>query len=143
MGLSDKVSDPTIRQSIVTDCTHLIDRQVASKSGLSGMALKATYGVVKGVGAGYIPSALERLLPDVCAALDPMWAEGEAKGDPVGHLNQHSEQAADAVLSVTDTRIQGTSNGVVKSSYKKLRKSVKSDVEAAVPELAEIIGRYV
>lgn len=142
MELTRKIQDKAVRESIAADCTQLIDRQVKAKSGLSGMALKATYGVVKGVGADYIPGAIQRLLPQTCAALDPMWEEGLQKGDPVAHLSQNEDRAADLILSATDARIESNGSGVIKASYNKLRKSIKGDVAAAVPELAQILGKH-
>lgn len=138
MSLSHKIQDKELRETVVADCTQLIDEQVAAKSGLSGIALKTTYKIVKGVGPGYISGALGRLLPDAFAALDPIWEEGVEAGDPVEYLSQNSDRTADMILSVTDARVKGNT-GIVGTSYQKLRKSVKSDVEAAVPSLAKII----
>jgi hypothetical protein len=143
MALSDKVNDKTVRSKIVTDCTKLMDEQVSAKGGLSGLALKAAYGAVKGIGPSYIPGAIERLLPDAFAALDPMWSEGVQAGDPVGHLSQNRERTAEALLGVTDARIQHSNNGIIRSSYSKLRKSVKTDIESAIPGLAQIIGTHI
>ncbi len=142
MALSEKLQDDAVKASIAADCTKLMDDQVAAKSGLSGMAMKATYGVVKGVGADYIPGAIQRLLPDAIAALDPMWDEGVQAGDPVAHLTNNSDRTADTILSVTDALIERASNKLICSSYGKLRKSVKGDIAAAVPGLAQIIGKY-
>lgn len=141
MTLSNLIEDKAVKASIVADCTQLLETQVATKKGLSGLALKATYGVVKGIGAKYIPGAIGRLLPDAFAALDPMWHEGLQHGDPVAYLIQHQARTADTILEVTDARIQN-SDGLVKASYNKLRNSVKSDVESAVPGLATIIGTH-
>lgn len=140
--LSEKIQDTAVRASIADDCAKLIDKQVAAKGGLAGMAMKTAYGVIKGVGAGYIPGAINRLLPDALKALDPLWQEGAAAGDPVKYLSENSDRTADSILSVTDARIAKTSNGVVSATYKKLRKSVKNDVQAAVPDLAQIINSY-
>ncbi|MBD2110984.1 DUF6918 family protein [Leptolyngbya subtilissima] len=142
MGLSDILSDKAVKAQVVADCAALIDNQVASKGGFGGMALKTTYGVVKGMNSGYISGAIGRMLPEVVASLEPMWTEGEQAGDPVAYLTQNQVRAADVILGVTDRRIAKTDNGVVRSSYTKLRKSVKGDVESAVPELAKIFGRY-
>ncbi|NEQ51622.1 MAG: hypothetical protein F6K11_16020 [Leptolyngbya sp. SIO3F4] len=139
MGLSEKIKDKAVRENIAADCAKLIDKQVAAKGGLAGIAMKTAYGVIKGIGASYIPSAISRLLPDTCKALEPIWQEGTAAGDPVQYLSDHRDRTADSILSVTDARIEGSSNGVVSATYKKLRKSVKNDVEAAVPDLAQII----
>ena len=142
MELTNTIQDKAVRDRIAADCTQLIDQQVSAKSGLSGLALKATYGVVKGIGADYIPGAINRLLPETCAALDPIWAEGTQAGDPVAYLTQNKDRTADIILSTTDTRIANNGNGVIKASYNKLRKSVKSDVATAVPELAKILDKH-
>lgn len=142
MGLSEKLQDEQVTASIAVDCATLMDVQVATKSGISGLALKAAYAVVKGLSADYIPGAIQRLLPEAITALDPMWDEGIQAGDPVVHLTQNSDLTADTILSVTDAKIQRSSNGLICSSYNKLRKSVKSDIAAAVPGLAQILGKH-
>ncbi|MEM9451967.1 MAG: hypothetical protein AAGA75_26040 [Cyanobacteria bacterium P01_E01_bin.6] len=142
MGLRETIQDKDIRANIAQDCARLMDEQVAAKSGMGGLALKATYGMVKGVGQGYISGAIERLLPEAFAALDPMWTEGVQEGDPIDHLTQQRSRTADMILSVTDIKIEKSNNKIVRSAYNKLRKSVKTDVEASVPGLAKIIGTY-
>jgi hypothetical protein len=141
MALIEILNDPSLKNSFVESCTVLVDQQVAAKSGMSGLAVKTTYKVVKGVGPTYIPGAIGRLLPQLFKALDPLWIEGLESGDPVAYLTQNSARTAETILSVTDARIQN-SGGVVRSSYTKLRKSVKGDVEAAVPEIAKILGNH-
>lgn len=142
MGLSEKIQNDAVRASIADDCAKLIDQQVAAKGGLAGIAMKTAYGVIKGIGASYISGAISRLLPDTCKAIDPIWQEGTEAGDPVKYLSENSDRTADSILSVTDARIETTNNGVVSATYKKLRKSVKNDVEAAVPGLAQIINSH-
>ncbi|HEY9888019.1 MAG TPA: hypothetical protein V6D02_06430 [Candidatus Obscuribacterales bacterium] len=141
MKLSDLLQDPAVKASIVDHCTLLIDEQVAHKGGLTGMALKTAYRVVKGVGPTYVPGAIGRILPEAFKALDPIWHEGLQQGDPVEYLIQHQARTADVILSVTDARVHKAS-GVVAGAYHQLRKSVKGDVEAAVPGLANIIGNH-
>lgn len=142
MGLKDGLKDPDKRASVVADCVILIDDQVAAKSGMSGMALKLAYATVKGIKPGYIAASVEWLVPEVFAALDPMWSEGIQTGDPVSYLIQNRSRTADTLLSITDAKIEKSSNGVVRGAYKKLRGSAKNDVEQAVPGLAKIINNY-
>ena len=142
MGLTEGLNDPNKRASLVADSVTLIDEQVAAKGGMGGLAWKAAYGTVNGVKPGYIAGAIERILPDILAALDPMWSEGVQSGDPAGYLSQNSSRAADAVLSVTDTRIEKSNNGVVRGAYNKLRNSAKGEVETAIPSLAKILDKY-
>jgi hypothetical protein len=71
-----------------------------------------------------------------------MWDEGLQTGNAVGYLTNNSSRTADAVLSVTDIRIQKSSNSTIKGVYGKLRNSVKQHIEEAVPGLAAIIDKY-
>lgn len=139
MALSDTLHNAT---NVAADCAQLIDEQVASKKGIGGMAMKATYSLVKGIGPDYIPGAIERLLPETLSALEPIWNEGLQQGDPVAHLSQNRDRTADTILSVTDARIAKSSNSVVTGIYGKLRQSVKDDIAAAVPGIAQILGQH-
>ncbi|MEM8504530.1 MAG: hypothetical protein AAF716_15410 [Cyanobacteria bacterium P01_D01_bin.1] len=142
MELTNKTQDKATRSAIAADCTQLIDQQVSAKGGLSGMALKAAYKVVKGISADYVPGALMRLMPETLSNLDPIWEEGVQTGDPATYLSQHSDRTADAILAATDARIARSGQGVITATYNRLRKSVKSDVVAAVPGLAEILKKH-
>jgi hypothetical protein len=142
MGLTDSLNDPNKMTGIVTDCVKLIDEQVSAKSGLGGMGWKAAYGTVKGVMPNYIDGAIERLLPETLAALEPMWSEGVQTGNPVGYLTENRSRAADVLLGITDARIEKTSNGIVRGAYNKLRNSAKSEVETAIPGLAKILDNH-
>ncbi|MBD2465079.1 hypothetical protein H6G89_29150 [Oscillatoria sp. FACHB-1407] len=143
MGLKDKLKDKTIQANLVADCAKLMDEQVAAKGGISGMALKAAYSVVKGIEPSYIPKAIQRLLPDALAALEPMWDEGMQSGDPAAYLTQNRSRTADTLLSITDVKIENSKNGAVRASYNQFRKSVKNDVEEAVPGLAKILRTHI
>lgn len=142
MGLSDGLKDPKKKASVVADCVKLIDEQVAAKGGLGGLGLKTAYGAVKGINPGYVAGAIERLLPEAFATLDPIWSEGVQTGNPVEHMSQNRSRAANALLGITDARIEKTNNGIVRGAYNKLRNSAKNDVEEAIPGLAKIIDNY-
>ncbi|AFY31129.1 hypothetical protein [Calothrix sp. PCC 7507] len=142
MGLSDGLANPDKKAIVVEDCCSMIDAQLASKSGISGMAIKAAFGALKGVKPGYIAYVVEQILPQCFTALDPIWSEGLQTGDPVGYLNANRDRTADALLSVTDARAQNLKRQIVKGTYDKLRGSAKQNVEEAVPELAKIIDKY-
>lgn len=142
MGLNSSIQDPETQTKVAEECAQVIDDQVATKKGISGLAIKAAYRALKGLGPGYIPRALKGLLPQALDAMDPMWEEGRQAGDPVAYLSQNRSQTADVLLSVTDTKISRAKNKVVIAAYKQVRKSVKGDVEEAVPGLAQIIHQH-
>ena len=143
MGLKNQVvKDEETQANIAADCAKLMDEQVAAKKGISGLALKTAYRALKGIGPGYIPRAIKNLVPQALDALDPIWADGEQAGDPVEHLSKNSAKTADVLLGVTDHKLSQAKNKIVIATYKKVRKSVKGDVEEAVPGLAKILGSY-
>jgi hypothetical protein len=142
MALIDGLTDNNKRKKLVANCTQLLDTQVAAMGGLSGMAIKAGYSAIKGISPGYCAGAIDRLLPEFFAALEPIWEEGTQTGNPAEYLTTNRSRTADSLLSVTDVRIQKSSNSTLKGVYNKLRSSVKKHVEEAVPGLAKIIDEY-
>ncbi len=142
MGLSDDLLNPNKKAMVVADCCTMIDEQVKSTQGLSGLAVKTAYSAMKGIKPGFIAYAVEQLLPQCLTALDPIWSEGVQKGNPVGYLDASRDRTADALLGVTDARVKNAKSSIVRGSYKKLRGSAKSHVEDAVPHLARVIDKY-
>jgi hypothetical protein len=142
MGLSEEIMNSSHKDLIVQDCCTMIDAQLASKSGLSGVALKTAFAALKGIQPGYIPNVIESLLPVCLTAIDPIWSEGVQQGEPVKYLAANSDKTADALLGVTDARVKHTKRQIVRGTYDKLRSSAKKHVEDAVPDLAQVIGKY-
>jgi hypothetical protein len=142
MGLSEGLSNPTKKAMVIDECCNMIEVQLASKSGMSGIALKTAFAALKGVKPGYIPYVVEQILPQCLTALDPIWSEGVEKGDPIAHLNANRSHTADALLGVTDARVKNAKRQIVRGTYEKLRGSAKKHVEEAVPDLAKVIHNY-
>ncbi|MBP5973658.1 hypothetical protein HW132_13155 [Brasilonema sp. CT11] len=142
MRLSDDLLNPSKKNIVVADCTKLMDQQVASMQGVSGLAFKAGYTAIKGFAPSYCADAVAMLLPQSLTAIDPIWSEGIQSGDPVQHLTQNSSRTADAILSITDAKIEKTKNKALRGVYDKLRNSAKKHVEEAVPGLAKIIDNH-
>ncbi|MCX7594753.1 MAG: hypothetical protein N2235_13510 [Fischerella sp.] len=143
MGLSDELLNPNKRSMVVDDCCNMIEAQLASKSGISGMALKTAFAALKGIKPGYIPYVVDLLLPECFTALDPIWSEGVEKGDPVEHMIASRSRTADALLSVTDAKAKNVKRQIVRGTYEKLRSSAKQHVEEAVPDLAKVIDKHI
>ncbi|MFK7998869.1 MAG: hypothetical protein AB8H86_04705 [Polyangiales bacterium] len=143
MSLKQSLENEEKKPLIVEDCLQLIDAEVKEKSGFGGMAIKAGYKAVKGVKPGFVKKVVHDLLPDFADALEPLSEEAVAAGKSVGaHLKANSGRAADALLGVTDSKAERSTNGLVKSTYKKLRGSAKKNVEAAVPRLADLVDAH-
>lgn len=142
MSLSEKICDPSRRDAVVDDCCKLVDDEVQGKKGIGGAVVKTGYMAVKGIKPGFIRSVVNKLLDEWAVQLDPIWAEGETKGNAAGHLKADRSRVAEALLHVTDAKSESAESGVVRSTYKRLRPSAKKHVEEAVPALADLMARH-
>ena len=142
-SLPDALNASDKKDTVIDDCVALIDAEVADKSGISGLALKAGYSAVKGIKPGFVRSVVHDLLPDFAKALDPMYQEAvEKKKKPSEYFPQNGARAADALLSITDAKAKTAKSGVVRSTYDKLRSTAKKHVEAALPRLGRLIEKH-
>jgi hypothetical protein len=141
--LSDILLVPGNRPKVIADCNTLIQEEVDSKGGLSGLAVKAAFAVVKAVKPGFITEAVDHMLDDFVKRLEPFWADAQAKNEPVGAvMNARAGEVADSLLTISDERAARARNQGVKKAYEKLRPSAKKNVEAAVPRLGRLITKY-
>jgi len=134
---------PGTRPKVVADCARLVDEEVDSKGGLSGLAIKGAYMVVKAVKPGFIAEAIDHMIDDFVRRLEPFHAEAQQKNEPVGpFLNARAGQVSDALLAISDERAARAKNPTVKKAYEKLRPSAKKNVEAAVPRVGRLLAKY-
>jgi hypothetical protein len=131
------------KDQVVEDCCLLIDAEVKDKSGISGLAIKAGYGAVKGVKPGFVRTVVSDLLPEFAKALEPVWLDAKKDSKAVAaFFSANTARVADALLAITDAKAQRAKSAVVKGTYEKLRGSAKKNVEAAVPRLGEMVQKY-
>ena len=141
--LSDILAAQPKRGQVIDDAVGVLDAEVSDKSGISGLAIKAAVGVIKGIKPGFVRDVVDALLDDFLKALDPIYQEAVAAGKrPGDHLRTNSGRVADALLAITDARVQRTDRAIIKSTYDKLRGSAKKQVEAAAPRLATLIDKH-
>jgi len=134
---------PGTRPKVVTDCVQLINEEVDSKGGLTGLAVKGAYALVKAVKPGFVTEAVDHMLDDFVKRLEPFWADAQAKNEPIGALlSARAPQAADALLAISDERAARSTNPNLKKAYEKLRPTGKKHVEQAVPRVGRLIGKY-
>ena len=79
--LPEILTESTRRKSVIADCVLLIEEEVSKKGGLSGIAIKGAFAIVKAVKPGFIAEAVDHMLDDFSARLDPMYqAQRQAAG---------------------------------------------------------------
>lgn len=140
--LTDTLLDPAKVGSIRADVRDLIDAEVGDKKGASGLAIKGSYSAVKKVSPSVIDDAVEKLWPSFVASLDPFYQQWAGNGEFADFLTARSDEVADALLSVTDERIDSTSKSVIKKAYGSLRPSAKKNVSEALPRIGALVQKW-
>lgn len=142
--LKEILLDSSRRPAVVTDLENLVDQEVSDKSGVSGAVIKTGFAAVKKIKPGIIGAAVDGLLDEFTGTLEPFYADFKANGggDFGAYLSGRSDEAADALLSVTDARAERSSRDAIKKVYGKLRPNGKKNVEEALPRLGKLIDKH-
>lgn len=141
-SLKDLLGSAPRRQLVIADAVKVLDAEVASKGGLTGIAIKGAYAVVKGISPNFISETIDHLLDDFLAALDPLYQEAvAANASPQAHVTSNRSRMAEALLAITDRRAT-TARPALKKTYEKLRPLAKAQVEAAAPRVGELLERH-
>lgn len=135
------------RGKLIDDVVELIDDEVRGKNGLTGLALKGGYKVVKKLKGGrMIHKAVDNLLDDFTDAIEPIHAEyRESAASDASfalYLRDHDAQASNALLAITDKRAEGADNRVVLKTYQKLRPQADKHVRQALDGVGRLADRY-
>lgn len=136
--LSTILTDPARRPQAVAALSAAVEAEVQGRSGISSLPIKAGYKAVTAIKPQIVTRAIDRMLPDFAQRLDPFWASRD--GQPFGaHLASQGDQAAEALLTVTDERAQKPDHAAAAKVYNGLRPKAKELVEAALPRVGEAI----
>jgi len=135
---------PDTRPQVIADCYALIEQEISGKSGISGTAVKLAYKTVNTFMPGHIRYMVESLLPDMVDQLEPYWADfttsgGSEFGD---YLAKHGEEVSQALLSVTDARAKASGRPTVIKAYGSVRGSATKHIEAALPQVGDLVLKY-
>lgn len=143
-ALSEVIKDNSKRRAVVDDGVLAIEAEVKGKSGLSGMAVKGGYKVVKNLKPGFVGQALDHLLDDFAAKIDPFYDAYKASGqsDIVAYFKGRDQEIANALLGVTDARAQRARNKSVARAYGKLRPMAVGHVCEAMPRVAKLVEKH-
>lgn len=142
--MSEKLLTDAARPAVVTDLIGVVEDEVRSKRGFSGVAVRTGYGAATKVVPDLVPRAVTRMLPDFTKALDPLWDEFAASGeaDFGTFLAGRGPEATDALLAVTDAKIAASPREPLKKAYGLLRGKASENVKAALPRLGRTLQRH-
>lgn len=140
MTLQESLLNPTNRPQVVKDCVALIDEQV----GDSGLIVKGAYKVVTTFKSGIIEDAVDTLVDDFVARLEPFHADFVAAGGGSfgDYLSGRGPEVANALLGVTDERAANSDRATLKKAYEKVRPSGAENIEKALPKLGKLVEKY-
>jgi len=139
-SLVDVVSDPQRRRKVVDACVTLIEAEVRDKRGLTGVAIKGSFKMVKSLRPGMVGMAMDGLLDDFSGKIDPFWAECQTSGaSPRSFFTQRKGAVANALLGITDDRARKTPHKTLKKAYEKLRPQGIKHIGDAMPRFADLL----
>jgi hypothetical protein len=132
------------REPLVRDFAQFVETQVASRRGLKGIGLKTTFAMLKSLRPDAMPRALHVLLPRFAEALDPLFQEFAHASEPdfSRFLQGNARRAAQAMLNVTDARVEASTNTSLKKMYARLRGGALDELAEAVPGMGRVMARY-
>jgi hypothetical protein len=142
--LQDLLLAEDVRPQVVADFQTLVEQEVGDKSGLSGAAIKAAYKTVTAFASGIIHDAVDTLLPESLANLQPFWDNFVVSGgsDFGDYLAKNGEAASEALLAVTDERARNSTRGTIRKAYNMVRGTGVKNVEGALPRIGVLIQKY-
>jgi hypothetical protein len=138
--LKDTLLDPSKRPAVVSDLNELVGQEASEK----GMIIKAAFATVSKAKPGFVPSAVDKMLPQFSDALEPFYADYKIRGGAGfgAYLASRPTEASEALLSVTDDRAEYSSSEIVKKTYNSLRPKALKNVEEALPRLGTLIEKH-
>lgn len=142
MSLVVLLDDPRRRERVVADCVRVIEEEVAARTGLSGLAIRAGYKAFTKIRPGITRGAVVRLVPEMAPVMDAQWSEASASGDRRGWYRNHDGKVADELLAVTDGLASRSRNVVLLQLYRSLRGSARDHVVAGVPRLFALLEAH-
>lgn len=142
--LNEMLLAPDVQPHVITDCKALVEQELATKSGISGTAVKVAYKAVTTFAHGYYQEMIEMMLPDMAGKLEPYWADFTASGgsDFGGYLAKRPEEVSEALLSVTDDVAAHGERAVILKAYGAVRGGAGKHIEAALPNLGAMVQKY-
>jgi hypothetical protein len=143
--LADIVLTAQKQDALIADCVQMIERRIAARGGLRGIAMKTSLSLLKATRPDILRRAMQVLLPEFVSVLNPLYqdfaaAAADRRGDFASFLQPRSAEAVAALLGVTDARAARAHNPLIKSAYGRLRGGAESEVGATLPDFAKLLS---
>ncbi len=142
--LQEMLLRPDVQPRVVSDTLALVDSELASKSGLSGTAVKVAFKAITAFAPGYYQETVAGMVPDMVNQLAPFWADFQVSGgaDFGDYLSKRGDEVCPALLVVTDAMRDRSGRMPVVKAYNAVRGGASKHMEAALPNLGAMIQKY-
>ena len=142
--LSDTLLSEANRPVVIRDCCQMVADEVAQKTGLTGLAVKAAFKTVKTFSPNIIASVIDVLLDDFVEKLAPTYDNFLAsdESDLMTYCLNHDQGIADALLGITDKRAERSKHKTLVKAYRKLRPQGEKHVKEAVPSIVRFLQKH-
>jgi hypothetical protein len=142
--LHEMLLAPDVEPKVVTDVLALVDNELASKSGISGTAVKVAFKAITAFAPGYYQETVASMVPDMVDQLAPFWADFQTSGsaDFGDYLAKRSDEVGPALLKVTDAMRDRSGRAAVVKAYSAVRNGAGKHIEAALPNLGVMVQKY-
>lgn len=142
MSLSRRIGDPDVRAAVAADAVAEAELAVKGRGGIRGASAQLGLDTINRLRPGFLERHVHAMLPDLAQAIQPVWEQGVAAGDPVAHLNQEAEEVTGALLTVTDAYVSSASDAKAIAVYERLRPHAPDRISAQMPRIARFIDRH-
>jgi hypothetical protein len=131
------------REALLADAQRLLEQHVAQRAGLRGVAWRSGLAVLQAARPGIVARAVEVLLPQFLAALEPLYREFQAgsERDFGLFLLRHRERAVGLLLQIADQRAAGAAE-LTRSLYHRFRGQAEDEAQALLPAFARLLAGY-
>ena len=143
MFLKQLTENPSTRATLIEQISKLIDNEIATKKGLSGLLAKSSYKALRTIKPTIIYDVLDMLLDDFAQVLTPLCAECTTQSAWKSHFKTQAHTLSKALLHVVDTRAEHAHHESLKTLYKSVRGQGLVHVEAAMPKLGAVLAEHV
>lgn len=141
--------DPGRRAQVIQDSVGVLDQEVSSKRGASGLLIKGGFKVIKNLRGGkMVESLIDFLLDEFVEALDPFYQtykgqDAGSRGSFAQYLSNRDQEVSDALLGVTDARRERANTKVLIKTYDRLRPTALKHVREAVPAVGQLMEKHI
>lgn len=134
------------REALIAGGAALLEKAIADRGGLTGMAYRTGYAMIKAAKPGAARRASTELMPGFADALNPLFAQHLQKGgspETFGStLLGNANTAIASMIAVADRRVEGSSD-MVRKTYARFRGNAESEVARILPDFAALLDKVI